>query len=71
METTIEAIFTEVVVLALQTVKTLAFDGLILIRAAITKILLGQHFVHLAVMGLADLVPEGYCFGGGEREAFR
>ena len=51
--------------------KTLAFDWLILIRAAIAKILLGQYFVHLTVMGLADLVPEGYGFGGGEREAFR
>lgn len=50
VKATIEAILTEVVVLAFQAVKTLAFDGLVLICALIAEVLLGEDFIDLAVM---------------------
>lgn len=50
MTAPIEAILTEIVVLTLQTVKTLAFDGLVHIGALVAEVLLGEYFIDFTVV---------------------
>ena len=66
----VEAVLAKVVVLTLEAAVPLAANGLLLHRALVAIILLGERFVELEAVRLSDLIAEGHCFGGGKRQHF-
>jgi hypothetical protein len=71
MQSTIETVFAEIIILTLQTVISLPSDRFILLCTLITKILLSKWFIDLAAMGLANFISIGNCLCGGEGKDVR
>jgi predicted benzoate:H+ symporter BenE len=65
MPTHIEAILTEVIVLAFEAVKAFASNGFILNRTLVAEILLGKLLIKLEAVRLSNLVTQSHCFRGG------
>lgn len=65
VSTHIEAIFTEVIVLAFETVEAFASNGFILRWALVAEILLGKLLINLEAVWLSNFITQSHCFRGG------